>query len=558
MNTTTTTSKKKPYSEEIYTSPDSIKIIWGDSAYELLNNKSFQTEWDQLYEDCPWATVFQSSGYSRSWYAAFHREFIPLLLYAYNEEGHLTGLLTLASRHNLQEENRGKIVVAGEYESEYQVWLSRKDNDKFIKEAFVLLLKKFPGFDVLFRFIPDGSILENLLKDPQLKKKLVTQPFQRPIMYTDAPQLPGLLKLTGQYKNKYKRLQKLGKISFVKITSFDDFTNVLPEIMAQFDFRQGAMFNKNQFKESPQKSEFFLRLFREGLLHVTLFKLDEDILASMVGIYGRNWIHLQGINTHSPQYGKHSPGILHFNLLGKLIKNEGMEAFDLTPGLDPYKERWATAHDTVYTLTLTNNRKFYLKRFLRKIIHGGLIKIGLRPMKVELWVEKQIYLIKKRSANGQLRRYWARAKNYPHAFQLPPPAAQATFNIKKNNLDDLLNYKDEKTELTRWEFLETTMKSMTEGKTIYTYATEDTLLASISVGKVIKKNGELTPKKDIPEHSYYLENIHVHPEHKYLAPPFLSAVAHEIYKQQAPSSVYVYLKKEDGGLKPNSKITESK
>src|SRR5690606_10591804 len=88
---------------------------------------------------------------------------------------------------------------------------------------------------------------------------------------------------------------------------------------------------------------------------------------------------------------------------GQKLVEEQVQVFDLTPGGDLYKERWATNHDTVYALTLTKDSKYLVKRHLKRIVHGWIIKAGYRPMTVELLMEKYLYLFKRKGINGLLK-----------------------------------------------------------------------------------------------------------------------------------------------------------
>lgn len=115
------------------------------------------------------------------------------------------------------------------------------------------------------------------------------------------------------------------------------------------------MFNLNFFLSDPLRQTFLLKLFEQKLLHVTILKLDEAIIASNVGATGKKWVHLQGVNTHDPSYAKYSPGILHFLMLGKQLAEEGMEVFDLTPGADTYKVGLATDYTTAHQLYIGNS-----------------------------------------------------------------------------------------------------------------------------------------------------------------------------------------------------------
>src|SRR5690606_22760286 len=156
------------------------------------------------------------------------------------------------------------------------------------------------------------------------------------------------------------------------------FESILPELTLQFDFRQGGLFNKNQFRDKPLKGEFMKELFRKGILHVTTLKLDDEIIGSLVGVAGKGWVHLQGINTHSPFYANHSPGMLHCASLGQLLDEEGVAVFDLSPRGDTYTERMGTRHDQVCMLVIANNTAFLLKRLLKKQIYIYTVKKGIR------------------------------------------------------------------------------------------------------------------------------------------------------------------------------------
>ncbi|WP_158859269.1 GNAT family N-acetyltransferase [Lunatibacter salilacus] len=330
-------------------------------------------------------------------------------------------------------------------------------------------------------------------------------------MDTNSPEIDQILKLQRQFKNKYRKLNQLGKVKFEKIIDFNEFKTSFETLMAQFDFRQGAMFNKNQFLENPNKRNFFYGLFKQGLLHVTLLKIDDEIIASMIGASDKKWVHLQGVNTHSPAYGKFSPGILHFYLLGDLIRKE-RGVFDLTPGLDEYKERWATDHDWVYTITLTQNRQFYIKRFLKKNIHSTLIKLGFKPMKVELLLEKKVYLLKKKWNLRRLNTLWKKENLIPRRLSLPLDKKFDQLSITENNLSDLLKYEETKGNLSRWEFMESVMNEMGNGKVIFSHTKDEKMVAMISFEKKETKNGPVKDDINCKNTSHTLENLYFHPD----------------------------------------------
>lgn len=459
---------------------DTFDVLIGESVFLKFSEPSMKEQWNQLYNSCPWATAFQGWGFIYTWYDVFRDTFVPVVVTSTDAKGQLSGLLCMAI-HSDQASNlsKVKIVGAGEYDSEYQTWLSHTYNrDIFIRSALELLREKFPSSDIIFRFIPDGSLIDWLQKDPYWRKRAVIQPFRRPLMLTDSPDIGKILTLQRQFKSKLNRLKRLGTVKFEQVTKNEQFEEILPDLMVNYDFRQAAMFNKNQFRESPNRREFFLQLFRNDILHVTLLLLNGEIIGCLAGVAGKQWVHLQGINTHSPFYSKYSPGILHFYQLGKHLTDDGDTAvFDLTPGGDSYKERWATDHDTVYHLTLAGSMTFFVKRSLKKSFHSLLIRFNLRPMTVELMLEKNKYLLKQKGLRGMLAQKKLASRFILENYR--QQASRLTTDVKKNSLADLLDFEDKYKSVTRWEFIENAMKLLGEGFDVYTYSNGELLLACI-------------------------------------------------------------------------------
>jgi len=101
-------------------------------------------------------------------------------------------------------------------------------------------------------------------------------------------------------------------------------------------------------------------MFELGHLHVSVLKLDETIIASNAGFMGKDVVHLQGINSHSPFFSKYSPGILHFLMLGIHLSEVEKKYFDLTPGgIDGYKSMLANKTETVYELWISSQRVIF-------------------------------------------------------------------------------------------------------------------------------------------------------------------------------------------------------
>lgn len=136
-----------------------MELLQGREVYSLLSGDvTFQTEWDALFRDCPWATVIQSRVFVATWFEVYQSKFRPLLLITV-EEGRLSGLLALAMPRSGSGLQGGRLVGAGQYDAEYQTWLARPQNgDDFMPLALEKLCSVLPGHHLQLRFLPPGFV----------------------------------------------------------------------------------------------------------------------------------------------------------------------------------------------------------------------------------------------------------------------------------------------------------------------------------------------------------------------------------------------------------------
>ena len=501
-----------------------IEIVMGDQVLDVLSDADIQRGWDELYEACPWGTVFQSRGFVSSWYRTYRQVYLPVLVVG-ERAGRLRGLLALA----LPPGGGGPLVGAGHFEAEYQCWLSEEgEGASFITDALAALQRRLPGQAVHLRFLPPGAPLAWATADPRWRPQCVLEPARRPLMDMADPKLPKILHLSGQNKSKLNRLRRLGEVRLERVTDPAAFSAMLGELAVQYDFRQGALFNKNRFRENPRKALFLEELFQLGLLHATVLKVNDEVIAAIAAVISKDWVHLGGVNIHTPLYANYySPGFVHFLMLGQLLSEEGVAVFDLTPGGDSYKERMATKHDYVNELVITNKLSFRLKKQIKKRFHDWLIQSGLRPMSVELAIRKKIYLVKskiKALAFSGLKSLLSQAKKGETKLykillsSLKQTNSSPTIEIRNSNLNDLLDYDGRGAWRTRWEFLEEAMRRFESGERSYTWAAGGRLLACAWRGAGSAGEG-------VPAGAAVLRGIYCHPAGRGRLADFLAAVA---------------------------------
>ncbi|GAB3647977.1 hypothetical protein GCM10028791_10910 [Echinicola sediminis] len=539
---------------------EEVQVLLGDEVFSLLENPEFMAAWEDLYAGCNWATVFQSCFYVKSWYAVFKEENLPVMVMEMDLEGRLSGLLSMAvSKEEMEKGGKVKLFGAGGYEAEYQVWLARGGRqDVFIKKAFERLMDTFPKCSIVFRYVTSRELLNWVDQEKKWKKRCVIQPFMRPLMHSRSPKISEILTPKGQYKSKLGKLKRNKGFSFVRIHGKEQFEEVLGEIEKQFDFRQAAMFNKNQFRDNPAKSNFYRELFEKELLHVTVLKIRNEILASMVALAGKKWVHLQGINTYSPVHSKFSPGMLHFYLLGELLVNEQVETFDLTPGWDSYKEMWTTDSDTVYSLTVTENRSFFFKRFVRKLYHRLLLKMGYRPMSVDLFWIRRKYLFKHKgfwaALKGGSSTFKEREKGREKGLQYfstndVGPGRLKGLSIKKNSLEDLLNFEPVQFHMTRWEFMEMAMNNLGRNQNVYTVCSGTDLLAFAWEARVPQGEKKTKEQELLPQGAIVIGDFYCHPSYYESFEHFISATLLLVRKENKNRELFYKVNRTERKLK---------
>jgi len=527
-------------------SSEKVELLSGNEVLELISSKLFLEEWDKLYHQCPWATVYQRKEFVTTWYKIYHKVNLPIVVTAtYGEQ--LTGLLTLAINE------KGLIVGAGSNQAEYHTWLSQEgDGESFIKKALLQVRKKFPGMDISFRFVQDLTPLEWARTDPAWKNRCVLKSYDHPLIATNEV-------VIAPRRNKINRLKKQGELRFQRIVDSQDFYSIFDEIAAQYDFRKATMFNWTPFQESPLRKQFLLALFDTGLLHATVLKLNNKIIASNVGTMGNKWVHLQGINTHSPLYFKHSPGILHLQFLSKLLADEGFEIFDLTPGDNSYKEMLANKQVVAHELIVTGSRSSYFKRMMNKKTHEYILKnkndifdslgkIGINPdntkknLKTAIHryriTKERIKILRKTGVKSFLKALTnntgKRRKLNMYKMGLQPGDLNV-ISINQDNLADLLRYEPEGDRITKWEFLRNAMKKFESGYHVYTVAANTQLLCSAWIKIQCERSTEAITQT---EEVFILHDLYCHKAYKDNLAHFITSAVSRVVADFNTNNVY--------------------
>jgi len=355
----------------------SVAIVRGDAARALLLDSHFVQLWQKLYEQCPWATGFQSPSFVLAWYRSYDF-YEPLLILGRDRHQNLVGFFTLAR-------SEGELVVAGARQAEYHTWITLPDvGSAFMLAAYPQIQSVLGRTPLVLQYLPPGVPLDWIDRGARhIPCRLEGVP--RPLMRLVTGDMEDPFKKKNN-KSKLNRLAKLGEVRFERVTTRSDLENVLEQITLFYDLRQAAIGAGTPFRSDPRKREFHLALAEApALLHVTVLRAGDRLVGAHLGVASGSVVHL-GILTHSPFLAQHSPGKLHLMFLAHSMTQSGYTTFDLTPGADPWKERFANDRDTVNRLTVYRTfaglKRAEYEEVLAGVARSMVRAVGLQPTRV--------------------------------------------------------------------------------------------------------------------------------------------------------------------------------
>jgi CelD/BcsL family acetyltransferase involved in cellulose biosynthesis len=490
-----------------------VTIESGHSTGSQLTRPDFVQDWQRLHAACPWATVFQTPTFVISWYEAYAEYFAPVIVSQRDDTGRLCGLFTLAISRDGQ-----RLVAAGDHQAEYQVWLSLTTESDFIGEVLSQVHRTFPGASFSLKYLPPNTPLDKLLDVPALRSRVRLKRHLRPLMRIDAAEITASLQKKSN-KSRINRLKRIGEVTLERITDATVFESVFNEIITQYDFRQTAVNNVAPFREDACKRPFHLELLRRdpNLLHVTVLKVSGNIIAAHIGLLGRQQVHLS-IVAHSPTHGPYSPGKLLLLFLGKRLGEEGVQYLDLTPGGDPWKERFANQHDEVYELNFWSNRSARTVALLSEKAYGvakrGAALFGIRPQNVKSLLRALAGLRRtiRRPASGATQH----TPSEMRIFSQPTSAAPLpeTPDVHKDSVSDLLDFAPPNRLDGTERFFADALRRLESGEHVYTLVRDGRLRQYVWVTEN-SKNSLLAPtygRFRPPEGSALLYDIFTDPD----------------------------------------------
>jgi len=487
----------------------SVDVVVGTPAHALINDAAFVAQWSRLADACAHATYFQRPAFVRTWYDSYERTYEPVVARS------SSGLWLLARARG-----SGALVHAGAQQAEYHAWLAEPGCDaEFVGRAWRALVHEVP-FEVLrMRYLPQAGLLSALRAAPMLSSRVRSRAAQRPLALVQRAGIDASFAKKSN-KSRFSRLRKLGALTFRRITQADEIDAVLDELIALYDFRQGGAHGTSPFHEDADKRAFHARTFRADpeATHVTVTCLDGRVIAGLWGGVTRRTVHV-GLLAYSPVLAEHSPGKLHLMQLQRLLLDEGMEAIDLTPGGDAWKERFADAHDAVADVELYRDawrrRRAEAGEALRDRARSVAVAAGLRPAAVR----KAIAMVGRVRPSAVARRL-ASVLGAEREFRVyrmeraaVERAARPDARVACDRLEDLLQFEPAERWESRSAFLGEALARLERGERAFTVCVGAALAHRGWMVQGQKRSfmSEVQQAIDFPDGSVALYDFYTHP-----------------------------------------------
>lgn len=499
-----------------------LTLLRGDEALSNLQNEDFIREWKTLAQLDTKLTVNQEHEFVLPWYNTYNEVYEAVVILGYGPDNQMLGFLPLGLHRR-----SGKIVLAGDLLAEYHGWIAHPEIDaEFIKKALVYLKKNFSVKSWAWRWMAP-RIPVDWWEDAELKAAgifIAVEKRASPIWdLTDAEKLKKSLK-SRSLKTKMNRLKRRGNYRFEQIKDPEQTRQLLGKLAKMVDFRKKAINNKTPFASDPYRIDFFTALqeYPETNLATAIF-IDDEMLAYHVGNKTEKEL-LLGLTGYHPAEGKNSPGTIMLVELGRMMNEAGVEHFDLTPGTDAYKDRYANLHQDLYRPSIYfSSTEYKLGQFkinLVQTIERLSAKMGIHPGKIREFVTNfkasvgRLKIQLKPSLLGRTISQAIKKEKIYVCYQISLDEGveypDSPSELKVNDFEALMLYRDRYPFLTDREWLSDSLSKYSKGDTSFSISSEDKLNLNLWLksGKDAYTFHDTNLTFQFPEKSMLIEGIY--------------------------------------------------
>jgi Acetyltransferase (GNAT) domain len=271
--------------------------------------------------------------------------------------------------------------------------------------------------------------------------------------------------------------------------------------------------------------------------------LNDRPIAGFWGLVSMGRVHL-GMVMHSPFLAEHSLGKLHLMQLSEQLLTDGFDTLDLTPGSDPWKERFANAHDEVAEVIIYRSMIAKVKDALTYKFLDGLRqragKAGITTAQLKL-ILNMVRNIRPYALVSKLWR-WIKSDREYYIYQIDRDNAnrfQHDERIQINILNDLLLYEGGDEELSGNSFLSLALQRLEEGEKVYTINIDSRLAYCGWMTRNPAENQPLAlPPESVILHDFYFRQGY---EESELNKTFTEHLTHEAFIDQNVQHAFIII-----------------
>jgi CelD/BcsL family acetyltransferase involved in cellulose biosynthesis len=356
-----------------------FELLEGDSAFEALADPRFVKEWESLALSNDTITWYQEPLFVSTWYETYRDSYTPLLLLSRSAAGSLFAFMALAERRR-----DGEILHAGDHQTHYQGWLSVPEiEEPFLRDAIACVFSRSRQRRWRWKFLPPGKNFDALLGNGGASNStfvVTTSGHRNPVWSLVSEKVPKHKNL----RRLLKRYKKLGDFRLSFASSAEEAGVLLRRMSVWDDLRLGAVHADLPFTDDPRKLRFFESLLRRGdSVRVSALSFDERLLAvNVIAMDGKR--RCIGLSFGGdPAEARSSPTLLSLLEVGEKITEEGVVEYDMIPGGEPWKERFATGHRELIGATIyadqAEARKTRRSDELRETVKRVVVSAGQDP-----------------------------------------------------------------------------------------------------------------------------------------------------------------------------------
>ena len=459
-----------------------IQTHRSEEALKLINSDVFVKQWRQLAVGLPVYCRMQEAEMLCVWYRHYSVIFEPVIFTAFNDSDELIGFIGMVWDEKAQE-----LRHAGH--PQYHGWLAKPaDEVHFLKQVLRYIRDEFPIRKILWSVLPPGLSIEVIQSALSSDMHLTCEETVSPLWSLQTSERLQKILKNKSIKSNFNRYKRRGDLRFEIINEPEHLRKVLHVAKNQIDFRNEAVNNVLPFKSDPIKIEYYCEqiLVPGTILPVALW-LDDQLLSFNMGVMSDNYFKGR-ITSFDPSEYRNSPGTLLFIRLSEYLTEQGFEIFDLSPGSNSYKDRFADTSVKLYKPTIHFSNITYQKTLLKQQLVKGsrkllIDKFGINIKNTRKWQTNLAELPQKINKIRKSKIRLNIAKGIPSFNQpklihlersnLTPANAK---QVKIQEYEDLLKYSGTHPFLTRRGLLIDAMKKFANGDILYSVADDEKLL----------------------------------------------------------------------------------